>query len=69
MREIRQTSVFKRDLRREANGQHKDFLAKHLAKMIGTLANDEPLDAKHRDHPLVGEWKDHRTVTFGPIWF
>jgi mRNA interferase YafQ len=66
MREIRQTSAFKRDLRREANGQHKDFLAKHVAKIIGTLANDAPLDAKYRDHPLLGEWKDHRDCHIRP---
>jgi mRNA interferase YafQ len=66
MREIRQSSIFKRDLKREANGPHRDFLAKHFAKIVETLANDGPLDAKHRDHPLVGEWKDHRDCHIRP---
>ncbi|HEV2322518.1 MAG TPA: type II toxin-antitoxin system YafQ family toxin [Terracidiphilus sp.] len=66
MREIRQSSVFKRDLKREVNDQHKDFLAKHFAKIIETLANDGSLDAKHRDHPLAGEWKDHRDCHIRP---
>jgi mRNA interferase YafQ len=66
MRSIKQTSAFKRDLAREGKGQHKVFLAKHFAKIIEALANDEPLGAKHRDHPLVGEWKDHRDCHIRP---
>ena len=66
MREIRQTSAFKRDLKREAKGQHREFLAKHFAALVETLAKDEPVGIQHRDHPLVGEWKDHRDCHVRP---
>jgi len=66
MRGIRQTSAFKRDLAREGKGRHRDFLAKHFTRIIETLACDKPLDAKHRDHSLVGEWKDHRDCHIRP---
>jgi mRNA interferase YafQ len=66
MREIKQTSAFKRDLKREAKGSHREFLAKHFARLVETLAKDEPLGAQHRDHPLVGESKDHRDCHVQP---
>ena len=30
------------------------------------LANDQPLDPRHRDHPLTGEWADHRDCHVKP---
>jgi mRNA interferase YafQ len=66
MREIRQTTAFKRDLKREAKGQHKEFLAENFARLVHALANDEPLGPQHRDHPLQGEWKDHRDCHVRP---
>ena len=30
------------------------------------LANDEPLPERYHDHPLVGEWKDHRDCHIKP---
>ena len=30
------------------------------------LANDEPLARHHHDHPLIGEWKDHRDCHVKP---
>jgi mRNA interferase YafQ len=30
------------------------------------LANDHPLDAKYRDHAMIGEWKDHRDCHIKP---
>ena len=66
MREIKQTSAFKRDLNREAKGQHKEFLARQFAQLVERIAKDEPLGMQHRDHPLVGEWKDHRDCHVRP---
>ena len=54
MREIEQTAAFKRDLKREAKGQNREFLARNFARIVQTLANDEPLGPRHRDHPLIG---------------
>lgn len=34
--------------------------------VITDLANDEPLAALYRDHPLTGEWKDHRDCHVRP---
>ena len=66
MREIRQTATFKRDLKREAKGQHREFLSRHFTHLIGKIANDEPLAAQVRDHPPVGEWKDFRDCHLRP---
>jgi mRNA interferase YafQ len=33
---------------------------------VSALASDRPLDARHRDHALAGEWKDHRDCHVRP---
>jgi mRNA interferase YafQ len=66
MRAIKQTGQFKRDLKHEAKGQHRAMLAEEFVKLIETLAKDEPLATKHRDHPLTGDWKDHRDCHVRP---
>lgn len=66
MRKIDRTARFKHDYKRELKGPHGDFLAKHFAKFVTALAADQPLGAKHRDHPLIGEWKDHRDCHVRP---
>lgn len=43
MRTIKQTSQFKRDLKREAKGSHRATLAKDFVGLIEALAKDEPL--------------------------
>ncbi len=58
MRAIKQTSQFKRDLKREAKGPHRVVLAQDFIEIVRSLACDEPLTEKHRDHALTGEWKD-----------
>ena len=60
MRTIKQSSAFKSDLKREATGPHRVALAKGFVDIVATLAKDEPLAKKHRDHALTGDWKDHR---------
>ncbi|RML44797.1 Toxin [Pseudomonas savastanoi pv. glycinea] len=66
MRTIEQTSQFKRDYKREAKGQHRQTLAIDFMAIITTLANDQPLAEKHRDHALTGDWKDHRDCHVKP---
>ncbi|MCL2659757.1 MAG: type II toxin-antitoxin system YafQ family toxin [Acidobacteriaceae bacterium] len=66
MRRIDRTNKFKRDYKRESKGPHGEYLAKHFAQLIQALADDKPLGAKHRDHALVGEWKDHRDLHLQP---
>jgi mRNA interferase YafQ len=66
MRTIRQTARFKRDLKREAKGQHRAALASEFVKIVEMLAKDEPLAAQYRDHALTGGWKDHRDCHIKP---
>jgi mRNA interferase YafQ len=34
--------------------------------VVQTLINDLPLPPHYRDHPLAGEWKDHRDCHIKP---
>lgn len=66
MRTIKQTSQFKRDLKREAKGQFRDFLAKNFVNIITTLAKAHPLAPRFNDHALIGTWKDHSDCHIRP---
>lgn len=66
MRTIERTSQFKRDYKREAKGPHRKTLAGDFIDVVTTLANDQPLVEKHRDHSLSGDWKDHRDCHIKP---
>ena len=66
MRTIEWTGQFKRDYKRESKGQHRATLDTHLLPVVGSLAKDEALEPRHRDHALTGEWKDHRDCHIKP---
>jgi mRNA interferase YafQ len=66
MRTIRQTSSFKRDLKREAKGKHRRSLQTDFTKIIEILARDLQLPENYRDHALAGDWKDHRDCHVKP---
>jgi len=66
MRTIKQTKRFKRDLKREAKGKHKDALQADFAKIVETLARDLLLPESFRDHQLSGDWSDHRDCHIKP---
>ncbi len=66
MRVINQTGQFKRDLKREAKGLHRVVLAKEFTHIVKSLALDELLSEKYRDHALSGDWKDHRDCHIKP---
>lgn len=66
MRTIERSSQFKRDYKREAKGQHGKSLDSMLIPILTALANDEPLEPRHRDHALTGDWKDHRDCHVKP---
>lgn len=59
MRTIEWTSQFKRDYKRESKSRYRTTLDADLFSIIDFLANDKPLESRHRDHPLTGDWKDH----------
>ena len=66
MRTTERTTQFKRDYKRESKGRHRVALDAALGPVIDALANDRPLDARHRDHRLAGEWADHRDCHVKP---
>ena len=63
--EIRFTSQFKKDLKL-AKKQGKD--TEQLFRVIETLANGEPLDAKYHDYGLTGNYKGCRECHIEPDW-
>ncbi|WP_374498700.1 type II toxin-antitoxin system YafQ family toxin [Zoogloea sp.] len=66
MRKIDPTGQFRRDYKREAKGQHRATLDADLVPVLEALARDQPLEPRHRDHALTGEWKDHRDCHVKP---
>jgi mRNA interferase YafQ len=66
MRTIRRTTRFKRDYKRESKGLYRATLDVDLRSAIGLLMADRPLPEKYRDHPLSGNWKDHRDCHIRP---
>ena len=66
MRTLEQSRQFKRDLKREAKGPHREALTNDFMSIVKALSSDEPLAEKHRDHALTGDWKDHRNCHVKP---
>ena len=66
MRTIERTSQFKRDYKRVAKGQRQATLDADLFLVVKDLAQDQPLEPRYCDHPLTGEWKDHRDCHIKP---
>ena len=66
MRTIERTTQFKRDYKRESRGRHRTSLDAELASVVVALARDQPLEPRHHDHALSGEWSDHRDCHLKP---
>ena len=66
MRTIERTSRFKRDYKRESKGRHKATLQADITDVLNKLIKDQPLAEKYHDHPLGGDWKDHRDCHIKP---
>ena len=66
MRTVRYTNHFRRDYRREQSGRRGKRLDAELLETVNMLANDEPLPRRYFDHPLGGEWSDHRDCHISP---
>lgn len=66
MRIVRYTSRFRRDYKREKSGRHAKRLDAALLEAVTMLAQDEPLPRRYFDHPLGGEWNDHRDCHIRP---
>ncbi len=65
MLELKQTSQFKKDLRRMVKRGAKMQL---LDDVITMLREQKPLPAKNEDHPLTGHWAGHRDCHIQPDW-
>lgn len=63
---IERTTTFKKDYKRELAGRHGKTLEQDLRAIVSRLVMDEPLDRRHVDHPLSGEWEDHRDCHIKP---
>lgn len=66
MRTIKQTTAFKRDLKRESKGRHREYLTENFVKVIEALGNDEPLADRFHDHALANNWKGFRDCHIRP---
>ena len=65
MKEVIQTSQFKKDIKRlKKRGKNLE----KLGAVVRLLAADEPLEEKHRDHALIGRWVGSRDCHVEPDW-
>ena len=62
---VRQATAFRRDVRRLA--RRGADLAR-LESIVALLAAEEPLEARHHDHSLSGDWKGFRDCHVEPDW-
>lgn len=66
MRTIERTGQFRRDYKREMKGQHRTTVVTDLTAVLDALAADRPLEPRHHDHALTGNWRDHRDCHVRP---
>jgi mRNA interferase YafQ len=66
MREVKYTTRFRRDYKREKSGRHGKKLDALLMEAVNLLSADTPLPRRNFDHPLAGEWNDHRDCHISP---
>ncbi len=66
MRTIERTNAFRSDFQREKRTQHRRDLEAMVSSVVSLLAADKPLNEKHRDHALSGEWREHRECHLKP---
>ena len=59
------STQFKRDVRR-AKKRGRDLT--RLRTLLESLIRQEPLTARHLDHPLRGIWKGYREAHIEPDW-
>ena len=65
MLELKQTSQFKKDLRRMVKrGANMEL----LDEVIMMLRERKTLPAKYEDHPLTGNWAGYRDCHIQPDW-
>ena len=65
MRNIFQTSQFKKDFRK-LRSRGKDI--EKLKSVIKLISTGDPLEQRHQDHPLSGRWTGSRDCHIEPDW-
>ena len=65
-RRVRYTAQFKRDRKREKKGIHGKTLDAVLDEWIVARLSLAELPERYRDHPLRGDWADHRDSHLKP---
>ena len=65
MLKIVSSNQFKRDLKL---AKKRGLNLSLLTDVVNTLANQQPLDEKHRDHSLTGNYKGFRECHVEPDW-
>ena len=63
--EIKNTTQFKKDYKL---AKRRGLDINLLKEIISKLANGDPLEPKHKDHPLSGNWAGHRECHIQPDW-
>ena len=63
---IDRSSAFKRDYKREAKGLHRATLDSDLQPVLVALVQNLPLEPRHRDHDLTGNWVGYRECHVKP---
>ena len=66
MRNVKYTGRFRRDYKRQKARRHGRRLDAELLEAVTMLANDTKLPLRYFDHPLGGEWSDHRDCHIRP---
>jgi mRNA interferase YafQ len=59
------STAFRRDVKR-AEKRGRDLTK--LRRLIALLCEGKPLPARHRDHPLRGDWHGFRDAHIEPDW-
>ena len=65
MKRVSQTTQFSRDVKRMRK-RGKDL--GNLQEIVRLLAAGVLLPPKHRDHPLIGQWRPSRDCHVDPDW-
>ncbi len=66
MRRLERSAAFKRDYKCEHKGRHRATLDGNLKVVLVELATEQPLDDRHRDHDLSGNWVGYRECHLRP---
>lgn len=65
-RALKETGQFKTDKKRIKGSGRYDW--SKMREVVKELMNDRPLDRRHYDHELSGEWRGVRDCHIEPDW-